>query len=120
MVGSLWGFPTCTIQCHRLGVVDSVDSSRASCNNNRNSVVHVVGRRGLDAHIDLMGTAEDCQRSKPDPQCFEIAAERLKVECARCLVFEDSQAGLSAGRDAGMRTSDTDFLVVVTVRVVLF
>ncbi|MGB0640077.1 MAG: HAD-IA family hydrolase, partial [Myxococcota bacterium] len=32
------------------------------------------------------------------------AAERLGVECARCLVFEDSLAGLQAARSAGMRT----------------
>ena len=92
------GAPEAVIAASRHGGTAVVSSS------DRDSVVHVVGRLGLDAHIDLMVTAEDCQRSKPDPQCFEIAAERLNVECAHCLVFEDSQAGLRAGRDAGMRT----------------
>jgi beta-phosphoglucomutase-like phosphatase (HAD superfamily) len=49
-------------------------------------------------------SAEDCQRSKPDPECFQIAAQRLGIACERCLVFEDSVAGLQAARAAGMHT----------------
>jgi len=70
----------------------------------RASVLHVVERLGLQEHLDELVGAEDCERSKPDPQCFEIAAARLGVDCARCLVFEDSAAGLEAGSAAGMRT----------------
>lgn len=71
---------------------------------NRASVLHVVERLGLQAHLHQMVTAEDCERSKPDPQCFQIAAERLGVACEHCLVFEDSLAGLKASRAAQMRT----------------
>ena len=71
---------------------------------NRASVQHVVERLGLQPHLQHMVTAEDCERSKPDPQCFQIAAERLGVACEQCLVFEDSVAGLTAGRAANMRT----------------
>jgi len=70
----------------------------------RVSVRHVVERLGLENHLDQLVTAEDCDRSKPDPQCFQIAAQRLGVDCDRCLVFEDSVAGLTAGHAAGMRT----------------
>jgi sugar-phosphatase len=49
-------------------------------------------------------SAEECERSKPDPECFLRAAAKLSVEPARCLVFEDSHAGLRAARAAGMRS----------------
>ncbi len=70
----------------------------------RVSVLHVVDRLEIQSDIDEVVAAEDCDRSKPDPQCFQIAADRLGVHCQHCLVFEDSVAGLTAGRAAGMRT----------------
>jgi HAD superfamily hydrolase (TIGR01509 family) len=70
----------------------------------RTSIEHVLNRLGLDSYVQHIVGAEDVQRSKPDPQCFQLAAERLGVECERCLVFEDSLAGLQAARAAGMRT----------------
>jgi sugar-phosphatase len=48
-----------------------------------------------------MVTAEDVQRGKPDPQGFQLGAERLGVNIAECLVFEDSPAGVAAARAAG-------------------
>lgn len=41
-------------------------------------------------------------RSKPDPVCYRMAAERLGVAPANCLVFEDSLPGLEAAAAAGM------------------
>ena len=49
-------------------------------------------------------TADDTARGKPDPMGFVAGAERLGVPPARCLVFEDSLAGLQAGRRAGAQT----------------
>ncbi|MFI9049001.1 HAD-IA family hydrolase [Streptomyces sp. NPDC053427] len=48
--------------------------------------------------------ADDITRGKPDPEPFLLAAERLGVDPARCVVFEDAPAGLAAGRAAGMTT----------------
>ncbi|MFF4296008.1 HAD-IA family hydrolase [Streptomyces vinaceus] len=47
---------------------------------------------------------DDVTRGKPDPEPFLLAAARLGVDPARCVVFEDAPAGLAAGRAAGMRT----------------
>ena len=46
-------------------------------------------------------TAEDVTRGKPDPQGYRLAAERLGVDPADCLVFEDAPAGFAAGEAAG-------------------
>ncbi|UNO39053.1 HAD-IA family hydrolase [Streptomyces sp. MST-110588] len=48
--------------------------------------------------------ADDITRGKPDPEPFLLAARRLGVDPARCVVFEDAPAGLAAGRAAGMTT----------------
>ncbi len=50
---------------------------------------------------EVLVTAEDVQRGKPDPQGFQLAARRLGVRIDECLVFEDSPAGVAAARAAG-------------------
>lgn len=52
----------------------------------------------------LLITADDITRGKPDPEPFLLAAGKLGVDPARCVVFEDAPAGLEAARAAGMRT----------------
>ncbi|MFI5826134.1 HAD-IA family hydrolase [Streptomyces sp. NPDC051578] len=48
-------------------------------------------------------TAESVGASKPDPEGFLKGAAELGVDPADCIVFEDSAAGIAAGRAAGMR-----------------
>jgi len=49
-------------------------------------------------------TASDVQRGKPHPDPFLLAAQRLGVDPARCLVVEDAPGGLEAARAAGCAT----------------
>lgn len=51
--------------------------------------------------FDVVLTAEDFTRSKPDPQCYTLAAQRLNVSTSECVVFEDSRNGLLAARRSG-------------------
>ncbi|MDN3264104.1 HAD family hydrolase [Streptomyces sp. CSDS2] len=48
-------------------------------------------------------TAESVGASKPDPEGFLKGAAELGIDPADCVVFEDSGAGIAAGRSAGMR-----------------
>ncbi|MGP3633828.1 HAD-IA family hydrolase [Streptomyces sp. 24-1644] len=48
-------------------------------------------------------TAEQVGASKPDPEGFLKGAAELGFDAADCIVFEDSEAGITAGRAAGMR-----------------
>ncbi|MGA4802944.1 HAD family hydrolase [Streptomyces lavendulocolor] len=57
---------------------------------------------GIDAPVLI--AADDITRGKPDPEPYLLAAARLGVDPARCVVFEDAPAGLASGRAAGMRT----------------
>ena len=42
--------------------------------------------------------------SKPSPDLFLLAAEEMGVDPTRCLVFEDSQLGIEAAKNAGMKS----------------
>ncbi|MFY9931685.1 MAG: HAD family hydrolase, partial [Streptosporangiaceae bacterium] len=46
-------------------------------------------------------TAEDVRAGKPDPESYLLAARQLGVDPGRCLVVEDSVAGVTAGQAAG-------------------
>ncbi|MFF4225475.1 HAD-IA family hydrolase [Streptomyces sp. L500] len=48
-------------------------------------------------------TAESVSASKPDPEGFLKGAAELGFAPQDCVVFEDSEAGIAAGRAAGMR-----------------
>jgi beta-phosphoglucomutase len=57
----------------------------------------------LENAFDAVVTGRDVKRSKPDPECFLLAAERLALPPSRCVVFEDAPAGIAAAKAAGMR-----------------
>jgi len=57
---------------------------------------------GLPAPRLLIGAA-DVSRGKPDPEGYLRAAEGLACDPARCVVLEDTPAGVEAGRAAGAR-----------------
>jgi sugar-phosphatase len=50
----------------------------------------------------LIVSSDDVARSKPAPDCYLLAAERLQALPARCLVLEDSRQGVAAAVAAGM------------------
>jgi sugar-phosphatase len=51
---------------------------------------------------EVLVTADQLTVGKPDPQGFLLAARRLSLEPAGCVVFEDAPAGVAAGLAAGM------------------
>jgi beta-phosphoglucomutase len=55
----------------------------------------------IDA-FDVIIDGNEVKRAKPDPEVFTRAADRLKVAYERCIVFEDSIAGIEAANAAGM------------------
>lgn len=53
--------------------------------------------------FDAIVTGNDVQRKKPDPQIFLLAAARLGLPPAECLVVEDAINGVKAAHAAGSR-----------------
>ncbi len=56
---------------------------------------------GLAALLPARVCYEDVTAHKPDPAPYLLAASRLGVPPARCLVVEDSPSGVRAGKAAG-------------------
>lgn len=64
----------------------------------------ILKQVGLTPYMDKISSGLDTTRSKPDPEVFLIAAKKLELDPANCLVVEDSAAGIQAAKAAGMRT----------------
>ncbi len=62
----------------------------------------ILSRTGLSDYIDKISCGLDITRSKPDPQVFLVAAEKLGVKPEECLVVEDADAGIQAAKAGGM------------------
>lgn len=69
----------------------------------RQNVELILDVLSVRERLDVVVTAEDVDRGKPDPETFLLAAQRCNVEPKGCVVFEDSVAGIEAARAAGMR-----------------
>ncbi|QYC42837.1 2-deoxyglucose-6-phosphate phosphatase [Nonomuraea coxensis DSM 45129] len=61
------------------------------------AVLKAVGRE----RFDVVVTADDVTRTKPDPEPYLTAARLLGVEPVRCVVLEDSPSGVAAATAAG-------------------
>jgi HAD superfamily hydrolase (TIGR01509 family) len=68
----------------------------------REAVIASLQMLNLLDRFDVLVCAGDYQRAKPDPEPFLLAASRLGVDPARCLVFEDTDLGIQAASAAGM------------------
>ena len=68
----------------------------------RASVVGSLTVLNLLDRFDTLVCAEDYTHGKPAPDCFLLAAQRLGVAPADCLVFEDTELGIEAATAAGM------------------
>ena len=68
----------------------------------RESVTKSLETLHLLDKFDLIVAAEDYARSKPAPDPFLTAAERLGVAPQHCLVFEDTELGIQSAKSAGM------------------
>ena len=72
------------------------------------SAVHPLALARLGAagiQPPVLVTVDEVAAGKPAPDCFLLAAHRVGVDPARCLVVEDAQAGIQAGQAAGARVA---------------
>lgn len=63
----------------------------------------IMGGLKVAHFFDAIVSAEDVRTGKPDPEVFLVAAARVSAPPSRCVVIEDSPAGIEAAHLAGMR-----------------
>ena len=68
----------------------------------RERAVSILKENGIYGCFDVFVFAEDIQKSKPNPDAFLKAGEKLNISSNECLVLEDSQTGIEAAVRAGM------------------
>jgi beta-phosphoglucomutase len=66
------------------------------------NAVPILRAIGLAEVFDAIADGTQITRSKPDPEVFRLAAQRLGVSSEQCLVVEDAEAGVEAALAAGM------------------
>lgn len=80
------------------GVKTAVGSSAPRVN-----VDFVLRRCGIDRYFDAIASGSEIRHSKPDPEIYLLAAKKLGVQPAACVVFEDAFVGMEAARRAGAK-----------------
>jgi HAD superfamily hydrolase (TIGR01509 family) len=78
----------------------------------RERAIQKLERCGLLPHFDTVVTGSDVVHAKPAPDIYLLAAERLRVAPARCVVLEDSVPGVRAALAAGMTPIQVPDLVI--------
>lgn len=58
---------------------------------------------GLMEYFEFVLAREDCGKTKPNPEPYLLALERLGMRAENCVAVEDSERGLGAARAAGLR-----------------
>jgi HAD superfamily hydrolase (TIGR01509 family) len=78
----------------------------------RVEIDHLLRKLGLREKFAVLATADDCQRSKPDPEIYLKALSRLQeipqlhepqLQAGECLAIEDAPHGVVAAQAAGMK-----------------
>ena len=70
--------------------------------NSRELVDATMEALGAKDYFDCIMTSCEVAKGKPAPDIYLAVAERMGVEPAECLVFEDIEMGIWAGKNAGM------------------
>jgi len=68
----------------------------------RKVVDRLLSEKSIRRYFDVVVTADEAQKPKPNPEIFLQAARRMKVRSEECLVVEDSVFGVEAAKAAGM------------------
>jgi beta-phosphoglucomutase family hydrolase len=63
----------------------------------------ILNKVPIRGDFDEIVNSSMVSKPKPNPQIFLKAAEKLNTPPSKCVVFEDSLAGIKAGKDAGMK-----------------
>jgi HAD superfamily hydrolase (TIGR01509 family) len=73
-------------------------------NSHRPQLEAALAAGSFDGRFEISVAGDEIPAPKPAPDVYLAACQRLGIDPAECLAFEDSQAGVTAARSAGLRT----------------
>ncbi len=91
------------------GAMNTLDELRANGikvaigSSSKNTPV-ILKQIGLSDYFDAVSDGNNITNSKPDPEVFLKAADMLDIPYGECMIVEDADAGIEAGKRAGMKT----------------
>lgn len=87
----------------------------------------ILKQIGLEDVFDAVADGNDIIHSKPNPEVFLVAAQKLGIRPEYCMVIEDAEAGITAAKRAGMiavaisdakKSSEADYKVNHLIEIV--
>jgi beta-phosphoglucomutase family hydrolase len=84
-------------ESEREGLRSAVGSSGFLAN-----VDFVLDKCDIRRYFDAIVAGDQVTKCKPDPEIYLTAAAKLGLKPSECIVFEDAEAGIEAGKRAGM------------------
>lgn len=79
---------------------DKIKIALASSSKNAQTIIEILG---ITDEFEAVVDGTMIVHSKPDPEIFLLAAQKLSMKPADCVVFEDAEAGVEAAISAGMK-----------------
>lgn len=92
------GLQEFVLKAHSNGVKMAIGSAAIMFN-----IDFVLDGLGIREYFPVTISADNVERSKPDPETFLKAAQGLGVEPENCIVFEDNPKGVQSAANAGMK-----------------
>jgi HAD superfamily hydrolase (TIGR01509 family) len=62
------------------------------------TAMEMLKQTGQYQYMDLIVTNKDVIKNKPDPECYNFAVNKLKIDSKECLCVEDSPKGIKAAK----------------------
>ena len=83
-------------------------------NSIRYTVDMMMEKADLDQYLDFKLSNQDVKKSKPDPEIYQVAMNRLGLKPEECLIAEDNQNGIKAALASGAHLFKVDTVNDVT------
>jgi beta-phosphoglucomutase len=77
-------------------------------NSVRKTIEIMMEKSGLAGYLDFFLSNQDVSRSKPDPEIYTAAIERLRLQPEECLIVEDNENGIKAAIASGAHLLKVD------------
>ena len=92
----------------KAGLVETLDFARknglkrgVATSSMKQRAMYSIEKSGLLPYFDVIITGDMCEKSKPEPDIYLLAADRIGVDIKECAVFEDSHNGIISASRSG-------------------